>query len=369
MDKFKSIREKTIVFFIPNFKIGGAERVTINIANELSNHINEITLLVLNKDGPLIKEVSSKVKIVSLNKNRAIYSLLPFYLYLIKNRPDFIFSSLEHINALAVLGKIFYFRNLKVFVTEHSTASHAIVESFFDKLLFRLKRFIYNQADKVICVSNGSLEDLNKNFGIDKDKLINIYNPVITPEFVRTVDLLRHGELKRPVDYRYILSIGRLVYNKDFSTLIRAYAESEICNTHRLVIAGEGDERRILEELAMQLGISDKIYFPGFVNNPLSWLYFSDMFILTSRFEGLPTVLIEALGCSKIIISSDCPSGPREILENGKWGALFDVGDYVQLAKLLKSEFDANISRDFTAGWIRFTSQAVASKYLTLMDC
>lgn len=360
-------KNKKIIFFIANFKPGGAEAVTINIANEIAHVGYQCILLVLNTDGPFASRVSKDVKVVSLGARRAIYALPKLILYLRETNPDIIFSSLDHINFLVIAAKFIGSIKTRVFVTEHSTASYAVLSSFTDKFISKFKGLFYNYAEGVICVSNGSAKDLEENFRVKKSKLHVIYNPVITNNFFLDINAFKIKKV-RTVPFRYLMSAGRLVYNKDFHTLITAFAQSKIPDDVHLVIIGEGDDRFSLEQLINNLSINDRVHLVGHVDNPIEWMLCSDFFVLSSRFEGLPTVLIEALGCNKYVISTDCPSGPREILEDGKWGDLFEVGDVSRLCELIESFYRSEITLDVSSRAHSFTTSIAVEKYKKIIE-
>jgi glycosyltransferase involved in cell wall biosynthesis len=195
-----------------------------------------------------------------------------------------------------------------------------------------------------------------------------VYNPVITPA------MLAHSN--QPPDHSWftpdqppvILGVGRLTRQKDFATLVRAFAEVRRCRQSRLMILGEGEEQRRLEVLARELGVADDVAVPGFRENVMSYLAASELFVLSSAWEGLPTVLIEALAAGTRVVSTDCPSGPREILQDGRLGALVPVGDAPALARAIMSALDQ--PRDMAApdALVPFTRDAAVDHYLHLIE-
>ena len=166
-----------------------------------------------------------------------------------------------------------------------------------------------------------------------------------------------------------ILAAGRLHIQKDFPTLLRAFALVRKEIPSRLVILGEGEKRKELEDLAQELGIRKDLDLPGFVENPYKYMKRAAVFVLSYQWEGLPTVLVEAMACGCPVVSTDCPSGPREILENGRWGKLVPPGDPMKLAEAIKeiltnrNRFPADYS---TYALTRFSVSAVAEQYLSV---
>jgi glycosyltransferase involved in cell wall biosynthesis len=167
-----------------------------------------------------------------------------------------------------------------------------------------------------------------------------IYNPIVTDELL--------AMSRAPVDHPWcaagappvILAVGRLTEQKDFPNLIRAYARLRQRRSVRLVILGEGEARGELEDLIARLGLAEDVYLPGFVDNPFAWMRQARLFALSSRWEGLPSVLIQAMACGAQVVSTDCPSGPAEILEDGRWGRLVPVGDPEALAAAMDAALD-----------------------------
>jgi len=190
-------------------------------------------------------------------------------------------------------------------------------------------RQIYGHADGVVAVSEGVAKDLARKLNLPDKSITTIYNPVVSQEMIdRGSDELR-WDFHEPV----IISVGRLTEAKDYPTLLKAFAHFRKQRKSTLVILGEGELREDLEALAKSLGVWQDVHMPGFVDNPYSWMKKADLFAMSSKWEGLPTVLIEALALGVPIVSTDCPSGPREILEQGRWGRLVPIGDDAAMAK------------------------------------
>jgi len=198
-----------------------------------------------------------------------------------------------------------------------------------------LMRLFYPWADKVVAVSKGVADDLVRITRLPKDKIQVIYNPVVTSEFfIKAEEPLDHPWFK-PGEPPVILGVGRLTEAKDFPTLIRAFTLVRKERPARLMILGEGEDRPKLDALVKELGLEKDVALPGFVENPYKYMKRAAVFVLSSKWEGLPTVLIEAMALGTPVVSTACPSGPSEILEGGKWGRLVPVGDVEALAKAI----------------------------------
>jgi glycosyltransferase involved in cell wall biosynthesis len=163
-----------------------------------------------------------------------------------------------------------------------------------------------------------------------------------------------------------IINVGRLIEQKDQQTLIRAFAKVRSRRTCRLVILGEGEKRAMLAALAQKLGVGSDISMPGFVANPYSWMRKSAVFVLSSKFEGLPTVLIEAMQCGIPVVSADCPSGPAEILEDGRWGRLFLPRDVEALTSAIEDALDGKLVADVRQRAADFSVETAVSRYVAL---
>jgi glycosyltransferase involved in cell wall biosynthesis len=222
---------------------------------------------------------------------------------------------------------------------------------------FREVRRLYPKAGAVIAVSEGVRRDLTERVGLRHPNVLVIHNAVITPDILgRAGEAVTHPWLAtkdRPV----VISAGRLARQKDYATLLRAFARLHGRVAARLIILGEGPERGPLEALARQLGIADHVDLPGFVTNPYSWIARADLFALSSGWEGFGNVLAEALALGRPIVATDCPGGPREILQDGRFGTLVPIGDVAALAEALEwtigtggpAYVAAEVSRRFTA--------------------
>ena len=216
---------------------------------------------------------------------------------------------------------------------------HAVGQSRLPRHHRRYRRLL-PYATRCVGVSQGVSDDLAVTARAPRHKITTIYNPVVTQALhAKTAEPPSHPWL---IDYRtpVILAAGRLTEQKDFPTLIRAFARLIRQRPTRLIILGEGPLRQELEGLAQDLGIDDRVSFPGWVDNPFALMSRASLFVLSSIYEGLPTVLVEAMACGCPCVSTDCPSGPAEILEDGRYGPLVPVGDEAALAEAMERGLD-----------------------------
>ncbi|HEY8363833.1 MAG TPA: glycosyltransferase, partial [Tissierellaceae bacterium] len=263
----------------------------------------------------------------------------------------------------------------RLVVREANTISVSSKNSlnFKARILPILMKFLYPLADAVIAVSEGVAKDLTQIIGLPAEKVKVIYNPVITPEiFKKAEEPIKHPWFA-PGELPVILGVGRLTKQKDFITLIRAFDIVRKEYPSRLVILGEGEERPELEALVQELDLEQYVNMPGFVENPFSYMKKAAVFVLSSRWEGLPNVLIQALALGIPVVSTACPSGPTEILEKGKLGRLVPVGNEVIMAKAILEELKKQNKSGLNECvqnniFKRFHINKITESYLTLIQ-
>lgn len=355
---------KKISFFIPSLRGGGAERMFVNLANAFSEKGFNVSLILAQKEGPYLSLINEKVNVVDLGASRVLFSLFPLVKYLRKENPDYLLSTLNHANIVAVMAKIFSFSKTKLIirVPNYISISANVKEKIFAKVF-------YKKADKIIAISKGIKNDLVSTLGLSADKIEVIYNPVfeysILEKFKENID---HPYFKSEKN-KIFLGVGRLTYQKDFETLLRAFSKinKKLKNT-KLIILGEGEDREKLQELIIERGLKNDVSIPGFADNPYAYMAKSDVFVLSSRFEGFGNVIVEAMACGTSVVSTDCPSGPREILEDGKFGKLVSVGDYKEMAKAIEETLENSMDSKILQKRAKdFDIEKISEKYLSLM--
>ncbi len=323
---------------MPDLAGGGAERVMLHLAEGLGRRGATVTLVLADAVGPNLTRLPAGVRLEALHSGGALRSLLPLRRYLQRARPDVLISAHEHTTVAALVAA----RGLPVrtLVTLHNTFSvtrrHA--GGGRARLVNALLPPLARRADALVAVSNGVARDFARVAGLEPRRVQTIYNPVISETlFAQAALPAAHPWLdsRRGDDLPVILASGRLTPQKDFATLLHAFRRVAQLHPARLIILGEGDGREGLEALVTRLGLDAWVTLPGFVANPYSFLARAHAFALSSRWEGLPTVLIEALALGVPVVATDCPSGPREILAGGRYGQLVPVGDSAALTRAL----------------------------------
>ncbi|MGI9952916.1 glycosyltransferase [Moorellaceae bacterium AZ2] len=336
-----------LTLFLPSLRGGGAERVMVNLARGFVEQGLDVDLVLAKAEGPYLSQVPPKVRVIDLGAPRVLASLPGLVRYLRRERPQALLSAMDHANVVALWARRTARVPTRVVVSVHNTVSRASanapsLRARFTPLWVRL---FYPWAEAVVAVSKGVAEDLIRFTGLPREKVRVIYNPVVTPElFAKTEEPLDHPWFA-PGEPPVVLSVGRLTPPKDYPTLIRAFALVRKERPARLMILGEGEERSKLEALVRELGLEADVALPGFVDNPYKYMKRAAVFVLSSAWEGFGNVLVEAMAVGMPVVSTDCPSGPAEILEGGKWGDLVPVGNVELLAKAVVHTLENNSFR------------------------
>ncbi|WP_198265523.1 glycosyltransferase [sulfur-oxidizing endosymbiont of Gigantopelta aegis] len=385
-----------IAIYVSSLKGGGAERVMLNLSQGLINQGHQVDLLLSRYEGDYIKQLPKSIHIIPLKKTSrlfgfililiqsplrlkflALFKLPRFFTrlssvihYINEYKPDAIISALHNSNLSAVLAKSCTQSNVHIIVTEHIALS-SFIESVpkRKKKLLPLIKLLYPLANNIVAVSDGVKNDLSDIASIENKKITTIFNPVITPEILEKMRLpAEHSWLNSKKDYK-LLAVGRLSKQKDFITLIKAISILKNEIPIKLIILGEGKERKALASLIVEQNLSDTIDLHGFVDNPFSFMSNSDLFVLSSTLEGLPTVLLEALAANCNIVSTDCPFGPSEILKNGKYGKLVPMNNPTKLADAIRSSYFEKSANDEGKQYaLQFNLEKASTEYIELIE-
>ena len=359
-----------VAIFLMDLGGGGAERVMLNRAHGFLTQGMEVDLILVKAEGPYLSQLSSKINLVKLKSSRLLFSLPALIRYLKQTKPSVLLSALEDTNIIALLAKKFSGVSSKIIVTVHN---HLSCESRNATQLKRrmtpqLVKLFYPWADHIVAVSQGVADDL-VHLGLDPKKIQAIFNPIVTSELrLKLQEELEHPWFQAgqpPV----ILGIGRLTRQKDFSTLIRAFAELKQSLFIRLMILGEGEERLNLENLVQELGLSEYVLFPGFVANPYAYMAKAGIVVLSSAWEGFGNVLVEAMAAGTPVLATDCESGPAEILDYGKYGRLVPVGNPKEMAFSIADTLQTPLNQeDLKKRAEEFTLEKAVAQYGKLLN-
>lgn len=362
---------KLIACFLPSLYGGGAERAALKLFKGMSELDFTLDLVLADATGPYLNQVPEKVRVVNLAAGRVLKAILPLARYLRQNKPYALISHMEYANVAAVLAKEISGTKTKLFLVEQNNLSASLNndKSILSKALSVLVKFLYPRADRIISVSTGVANDLKSIHGLAEEKVCVIYNPIVEKELIaKAKEPLEHPWFQKGEPPVFI-GVGRLSEQKDFLTLIKAFKILREQRMARLMILGEGELRTELETLIDSLGLTEDISLPGFVDNPYAYMHNAAAFVLSSRWEGLPTVIIEAMACGCPVVSTDCPSGPFEILAGGKYGDLVAMGDTVALSNAMLNLINASVSRDILQQRAQdFSMEKSISDYLKLFS-
>lgn len=315
-----------LAIFLPSLASGGAEKLHITLAPEFVRNGWDVTFVLQQKKGALLNQLPAGVKLHSLDARRTISTYWPLRRYLKAHQPDVLLSNLGHNNIIAIAAG-FGLGQTKIIATQHNTLSleckHQASLSF--RVLPLLSRFFLPKADRVVAVSQGVADDLVRFVGLAKEKIRVIYNPVIPNDFEEklTTEISLPGDGSQPM----LMAAGRLNQQKDFATLLKAFAIVHQKRPCRLTLFGEGEMEQELKSMATSLGIEKQVHFMGFCQNPFPYMHKANVLVVSSRYEGFGNVIAEALACGTQVVSTDCPHGPAEILDNGRFGRLVPVGN------------------------------------------
>lgn len=362
-----------IALFSPSLAGGGAERVLLNLAKGFCEFGARVDIVLTDASGEYMGQVPKGARVVDLRKRRTLASMPGLVRYLRRERPSCLIAFQDHANVVALWAKVLAGTDTPVFGTVHKNWSRTLSErgwtGFGTKVVRALIGPSYRHSKAIVVVSEAARAHLHSVCGVDLGNTRVIYNPVVTDElFEKAKRPLSHPWFE-PGQPKTVLAIGRYTEEKDYPTLIRAFKVVRERSTlqPRLMILGEGQGRLKIERLVRELGLTEAVTMPGFVQNPYPYLRRASLFVLSSVSEGLPTVLIEALALQRPIVSTDCPCGPSEILENGRHGILTPVGDSSALADAIEKQLQTPFYPEPQA-YTRFTMEAATSQYLELIN-
>lgn len=328
---------KHIALFIRYLPIGGIQRIVVRLANEFARRGHKVDIVLAKGEGALRTEVGSGVRLVNLNKPRVWMALPSLLKYLRREKPDVLFSAEDPVNLVAIAASLFQSARLRVVISVRSNIGEyaSSGEVWYGPYITHMVRALYPMSAAIIAVSKGVLDNLSKISPRAAAKGVVVYNPVVTDDLHnRAATPLTHPwfvDRTRPI----VLGVGRLTVQKNFRLLIDAFALMRESVDARLVIIGDGNQRPNLEMQISEMKLGDTVALLGFVENPYPFMARASLFVLSSSYEGFGSVVVEALACGCPVVSTDCPSGPSEILEGGKWGRLVPVDDERALAEAM----------------------------------
>jgi glycosyltransferase involved in cell wall biosynthesis len=361
---------------------GGTERVVLNLARCFAESGFKVDLVLSRAEGRLLEAVPKQVRIIELqalqlDRNRffklptsfsSTTSLPKLVSYLQKEQPAALLSAGHYSNEIAIAAKYLARVQTRVVVSEHTILSVQAkrVEQVSSRLAPLAARLLYPWADGIVAVSHSAARDLAQITKIPLERIQTIYNPAIAPELIeRSQELVSHPWFV-PGELPVILGVGRFVQEKDFPTLIQAFSLVQKVKPSRLVIIGGGRDRQRLESLVKELHLEDRVALLGFSENPYAYMAKAAVFVLSSIWEGLSNVLIEAMAVGTPVVATDC-GGPAEILDGGKYGELVPVGDREAMAEAILKVLSGHC-KTVDPTWLdRFTLKTATQKYREIL--
>lgn len=353
-----------ITLYLNNLEIGGAESIFVELARGFIRLGYRVDFVLGQARGALLADVPAEARLFDLKAPNILSSIHGLVSYLHRESPAVILAITELTSLLVLLSRRLTSAKVIVGLVLATTISRHRRSPLKKKLERILVSNWYRSADAIISVSRGVASDFAEYTGIPLESICVIYNPVITPNLLAVS--------KASVDHPFfqgdhlpvILGVGRLSEAKNFSALIRAFAIIRPRIQSRLLILGEGEERPALENLIRSLKLTQDVSLPGFVSSPFPYMSKASVFVLSSLWEGLPGALIEALACGAPVISTDCPNGPAEILDGGKYGHLVPVDDVQALADAIIDSINGDHRKPPSVWLDQFRSENVIQEYL-----
>lgn len=360
------MKVRRVAFHFTDLSSGGVEKMRLALSRELIRLGYDVDLVVCRASGEYRDQVPAGVRLVDLKAKRARNSLFPLIRYLRDERPDVLVSSMGIPNIVSLIAGMLTRKRTPIYVTQHNalTSQARSKRDFQQALVPVFYRMLLPRADGVLAVSSGVADDMAKATGFPRENITVLYNPAYPQELEKALaeafdqPFFEQGE---PV----VVAVGRLIEQKAFDNLIDAIALVNTQRSVRLAILGVGPLRKSLEEQVKKLDLQSKVHFYGFQANPLIFMKHAALVAMSSRYEGFGNVLVEALACETPTVSTDCPSGPSEVLADGLYGLLVPVGDVNAISQAILKTLSSDIDRISLANRAQeFSAEAVTQRYL-----
>lgn len=359
-----------IALFLRGLYEGGAERVMLNLARGFTKRGLKVDLVLARAKGVYMPQVPSGIRVINLQAEWMPSSLPKLMGYLQNERPKNLLAALHYPCEIALWAKRLSGVSTRIIVSEHNTLSQEAkrIPQTSVRLSPIAARLFYPWADGIVAVSQGVAQDLANVTGISRERIEVIYNPIIDAElFAQAKEPVEHPWFQQS-EIPVILGVGRLYPQKDYPTLIRAFAKVLKVRPARLVILGCGPVQARLEALIRELGLEADVALLGFVQNPYAYMARAAMLVLSSGWEGFGNVLVEAMAVGTTVVSTNCESGPAEILADGKYGLLTPVGDEIAIANAILSVLAGN-TKKVESSWLeQFSLEHCVEKYLKVLN-
>ncbi len=364
------MRPDLISFVLPNLAAGGIERLSLVLSEEFLGRGYLVDFVLRQNLGALIEAVPAGANIRILEATRARNTFLPLVRYLNRYAPKAVIAAPWPLTCMAPIAARFATGSTKVLVSEHNTLSKQYgANAFSHWLKLRVTMALgYRLADSRVAVSNGVAQDISALSGLNDDRFNVVYNPLWRRSVPSAPGIERANEIWDSGNRSRVLTVASLKKQKNQKLLLDAIAKIDEPNVV-LTIVGEGAERSALEAHAQNLRISDRVRFAGFQEDPTPFYQTADLFALSSDYEGFGNVIVEALAAGLPVVSTDCPSGPGEILNSDRLGELVPVGDAAALAAAIERRLIMTADRQAAVQRANeFAPDIIAGKYLEALN-
>lgn len=328
--------KKRLAMVLPSAYGGGSERVFLNLLKEFDRATFEMHLILIDPSGPYLSAIPSDVSVHCLGNRRVARSMPKLIKLIRKLNPDLILSTIVHLNLAVLLIKPFLTKGIKIFVRESNIPSRSLSFGIKATIFRCMYRILYSKANGIICPGEDIKQDLENSFFVDPKIMAIIPNPVDVDSIITKMKL---GKTCLKKDRINLVAAGSLTRQKGFDLLIKAMVELlNIRQDIHLTILGEGQDRVNLEDQIISLEIKDYVTLKGFVENPYPYFYEADLFVLSSRWEGLPNVVLEALACGTPVVAVDCPGSTSEVFEDSSQGSVVSANGVLSLASAIEDQ-------------------------------
>ena len=367
-DRMDSTPDLTVL--VASLFHGGVGKMRVHLINEIARRGYRVELIVADRNSPYMERVAPAVRVTTVATSNAVLGVPAIAGYLWRRRPRKMLTQRIRVNVLALRARTLARAPTQMFVTINTNMTQelsALRPEKRDRHLTRMRKY-FPRNDGMIAVSRGVADDAARLLGCLPDRIQVAPNPTVTPELESLAQAPLDHPWFAPGEPPVILGVGRLEPQKDFVTLIRAFAQVRAQRRCRLVILGEGKLREALRQLTVELGVAADVELPGFVANPYAFMRRAALFALSSAWEGSPNSLTEALALGVPLVATDCPNGPNEVLDGGRYGELVAVDDPAALAAAMVRTLDRPVDRAaLQAAGLRYTVERSASAYIAAM--
>jgi len=358
-----------ITLFAGTFTLSGVPLAQLKLARAFSARGHQVELIYGNVIDKKNLPKSNIFKIINLKKKRVLFMLFDISRYLRKNNPDIVLSAGDHLNAIVLIAAILTNNKSKISCSSRVTPYDTYSSNFFSKrwILKIIMKLVMYRANILSCVSKDMVQQYKNIFA--NSRHLPIYNIVKDDHSKKLIlEPLKNDEEIYFSKKKTIITAGMLEPWKRQGDIIQAFNFFRDKNESTLIILGEGSEQKNLSKLIKRLNLENSVFLLGNVKNPLKYFSRADVFVLASSVEGLPNVLVEAMLCGCTPVSTNCPTGPNEVLQNGKYGYLCDVGDIMQISKNIQKAVDFPIPKQkLDEAITEFSEDKVVQKHLDLL--